>query len=523
MSTIIDIRVKHELDVVMKSRVVVIGAGMAGLTAALDLARQGADVTVLESAPTPGGKMRNVAVGQARVDAGPTVFTMRWVFDSLFADAGSRLSDHLTLQPAEILARHAWSDSEQLDLFADPARTEHAIGTLAGAAEARGYRAFREDSRRIYETLERTFIAAPRPSAPSLVRSIATQGLGGLWNIRPFETMWAALGRHFRDPRLRQLFGRYATYCGSSPYLAPATLMLVAHVEQQGVWLVEGGMHRVSQSLAALAAAKGASFRYGSRVAEICVAAGRTVAVRLADGEHIDADAVVVNADASALSAGLFGPAVAQAVPPPASQRSLSAMTWAMVAEADGFPLVRHTVFFSRDYKAEFDAIAHGALPSEPTIYLCAQDRNDVGTVTAGPERLLCLINAPATGDTHPLPQPEITACADRVFTQLQRYGLHLSPVAAEVTSPAGFNTLFPGTGGALYGQATHGPMASFARPGSHTKIPGLYLAGGSVHPGPGVPMAALSGRLAAARLLADFASTPSSRRAAMRGGTSTR
>ena len=504
-------------------RVVVIGAGMAALTAALDLAHQGADVTVLESAATPGGKIREVAAGAARIDAGPTVFTMRWVFDSLFADSGTTLADHLTLHPADILARHAWSESEQLDLFADAARTEDAIGTLAGAADARGYRAFRDDSRRIYETLERTFIAAPRPSAPSLVRSIASQGLGGLWNIRPFETMWGALSRYFRDPRLRQMFGRYATYCGSSPYLAPATLMLVAHVEQQGVWLVEGGMHRVAQSLAALATAKGASFRYNATVAEICVTAGRTTGVRLASGERIDADAVVVNADASALSAGLFGRAVAQAVPPPPGQRSLSAVTWAMVAEADGFPLVRHSVFFSRDYRAEFDAIARGSLPAEPTIYICAQDRTDSGTATAGPERLLCLINAPANGDSHTLSESEITACADRVFTQLQRYGLHLRPRATEATSPAGFNRLFPATGGALYGQATHGPMASFARPGSQTKIAGLYLAGGSVHPGAGVPMAALSGRLAARRLLADLASTRPSRMVATRGGTSMR
>ena len=175
-----------------------------------------------------------------------------------------------------------------------------------------------------------------------------------------------------------------------------------------------------------------------------------------------------------------------QAVPPPAGQRSLSAITWAMAAEADGFPLVRHTVFFSRDYKAEFDAIARGTLPSEPTIYLCAQDHTDAGSSAAGPGRFLCLINAPATGDTNPLSQPEITACADRVITQLRRYGLHLRPRAAEATTPSGFNTLFPATGGALYGQATHGPMASFARPGSRTAIPGLYLAGGQYTSGTG-------------------------------------
>ena len=502
----------------------IVGAGIAGLTAAVDLARQGIAVTVLERAAAPGGKMRELETAGVALDAGPTVFTMRWVFDALFADAGSTLAEHVALTKADILARHAWSDTERLDLFADPARTEAAIGDFAGAEEARGYRAFREESARIYRTLEHTFITAPRPTALSLMGSVARQGVGGLWSIRPFDTMWAALGRHFRDPRLRQLFGRYATYCGSSPFLAPATLMLVAHVEQEGVWLVEGGMHRLAAALAGLATQHGATIRYGAEVAEIVTGSGRATGVRLASGEFVAAATVVVNADASALASGLLGASVRHAVPAPTGVRSLSAVTWAMQAETDGFPLSRHTVFFSRDYPAEFDAIARGALPGEPTVYVCAQDRDDSGTVQAGPERLLVLVNAPAVGDTRPFPESEIAACADRTFSLLQRCGLRLRPTAPPVvTTPAGFNQLFPATGGALYGQATHGPMASFARPGSRTAVPGLYLAGGSVHPGAGVPMAALSGRLAASRVMADLGSTRRSRPAAMRGGMSMR
>jgi 1-hydroxycarotenoid 3,4-desaturase len=508
----------------LTQHVVIIGAGIAGLTAAVDLARQGIAVTVLERAAAPGGKMREVEAGGVALDGGPTVFTMRWVFDALFAEAGSTLAEHLTLTKADILARHAWSDTERLDLFADPARTEAAIGDFAGAAEARGYRAFREESARIYRTLEHTFITAPRPTALSLMGSVAKQGVGGLWSIRPFDTMWAALGRHFRDPRLRQLFGRYATYCGSSPFLAPATLMLVAHVEQEGVWLVEGGMHRLAAALAGLATHHGATIRYGAEVAEVVTGSGRATGVRLANGEFVAAGTVVVNADASAVAAGLLGAGVRNAVPPPTGVRSLSAVTWAMQAETDGFPLSRHTVFFSRDYQAEFDAIARGALPGEPTVYVCAQDRDDAGTAQAGPERLLVLVNAPAMGDTRPFPEPEIAACADRTFHLLQRCGLRVRPTAPPVvTTPVGFNQLFPGTGGALYGQATHGPMASFARPGSRSAVPGLYLAGGSVHPGAGVPMAALSGRLAASRVMADLGSTRRSRPAAMRGGMSMR
>lgn len=510
-------------------RVVVIGAGIGGLAAALDLAGRGLDVTVLERADAPGGKMRQVEVAGARIDAGPTVFTMRWVFEALFADAGASLGDHLTLHPAAVLARHAWSADERLDLFADVDRSADAIGAFAGPAAARGFLAHCEQARGIYATLERPFIRSARPTPLSLVRDA---GFADMWRIKPFETMWQALGEHFTDPRLRQLFGRYATYCGSSPFLAPATLMLVAHVERDGVWLVEGGMHRVAAALAGLAESRGAALRYGAEAAEVVLERGRVAGVRLASGERVPADAVVVNADPAALPAGLLGPATtgaAQRIAP--AERSLSAVTWALLAETSGFPLARHNVFFSADYAAEFnDILRRGALPGAPTVYVCAQDRGDGDDQAhAGPERLLCLVNAPPRGDGDGPTPSEIETCEDRTFSLLARCGLHVRRTtgAGAVTTPRDFNRLFPGTGGSLYGPAVHGSMASFRRPGSRTKVPGLYLAGGGTHPGAGVPMAALSGRLAAASLAEDLArsrvSTGRFRPMATLGGTSMR
>lgn len=492
-------------------RVIVIGAGVGGLVAALELAAQGVAVTVIEQAHTPGGKLREVAIGAARLDAGPSVFTMRWVFEEIFAAAGLSLAEHLPLRPLEILARHAWSERERLDLYADLERTVEAIGELAGAAEARRYRQFTAQARRVYRTLEQSFIRAPRPTPLTLARAAGLGGLGDLWQIRPFAPLWRALGDYFHDPRLRQLFGRYATYCGSSPFLAPATLMLVAHVEQAGVWLIEGGMHRLAVVLAEQAAARGALFRYGTAVQEIRLQAGRVAGVRLATGEELDAAAVVVNADVAALAGGLLGAAVAGAVPPvPRAARSLSALTWNLLTPVPDFPLRRHTVFFSQDYAGEFaDIFQRGRLPVAPTVYVCAQDRSDQeADRPLGPERLFCLVNAPPNGDTHTFDTTEIAQCEERTFSLLARCGLHLQRDSANtiVTTPTDFAGLFPGTGGALYGQAAHGWQASFSRPGSRSRIRGLYLAGGSTHPGPGVPMAALSGRLAAASLVADCA-----------------
>jgi 1-hydroxycarotenoid 3,4-desaturase len=309
---------------------------------------------------------------------------------------------------------------------------------------------------------------------------------------------------------LRQLFGRYATYSGSSPFQAPATLMLIAHLEQQGVWLVEGGMMRLADALSALAARLGAVMRFDAPVAEVIVRGGRAAAVALANGERIEADAVICNADYAALAAGALGRAVKGAVGGPKDDgRSLSAVTWTLSAATEGFPLTRHNVFFGRDYPGEFDAVfRHGRIPDDPTVYVCAQDRP--GTVSDGKtERLLVLINAPANGDRYKLSSAEIESCATRTFGLLERCGLtvHRRPEAITATTPADFETLFPATGGGLYGQAVHGSMAAFRRPGSRSAMPGLYLAGGSVHPGPGVPMAVLSGRLAAASLLQDLTS----------------
>ena len=244
----------------------IVGAGVAGLVSAFALAARGLDVTVLERGAAPGGKMRQIAIGSSQIDSGPTVFTMRWVFDELFAAAGKNFSDHVRLRPLEILARHAWDERTRLDLFADEERSVEAIGDFAGAAEAARYRTFCRDTRRIYDILEKPFLRAPQPSMGGLIGANGFRGLMRLPQIKPFSSMWSALSQYFHDPRLRQLFGRYATYCGSSPFKAPATLMLVAHVEREGVWSIEGGMHGLAQALADCAKSFGATIRYGQEV-----------------------------------------------------------------------------------------------------------------------------------------------------------------------------------------------------------------------------------------------------------------
>jgi 1-hydroxycarotenoid 3,4-desaturase len=492
------------------SKVIVVGAGVAGLACAISLAAAGRNVLLLERAHAPGGKMRLVEAGGTEMDGGPTVFTMRHVFDALFARAGSRLEDHLRLNKAEILARHYWPASDALDLHADRDASVEAIRVFAGARDADGFRRFCRDAGQIYDALKDSFIAGQRPNPVELAWRVGRQNPAGMLRMKPFSTLWGALGSYFDDIRLRQLFGRYATYVGSSPFLAPATLMLIAHVEQEGVWLVDGGMHALARALEDLADRMGVEIRYGAEVSRI-ERSGGGFAVGCGSGVSESASQVVWCGDVSALASGIaIGlPRAIRPVEP--RSRSLSAIVWAMRAETMGRKLARHTVFFSDDYPAEFDSILdRRRVPGRPTVYLCAHDRDDGGSrVGEGAERIYLLVNAPADGDSGTMPESGMQTCLENTWQQLERCGLTVTPHGAiSETGPRDWNRLFPATGGALYGRASHGWTASFARPGARTGLPGLYLAGGSVHPGAGVPMAAMSGMLAADRLLRDHPST---------------
>ena len=511
-----------------EQRVVIVGAGMGGLCSAITLAHQGLDVTVVEASGAPGGKVHSREVNGAHIDSGPTVFTMRWVFDALLKNVGTSVEAEMRITPLQVLARHFWPDGSQLDLSADARESEAAIAAWSGGEEARRFREFCKTTRQLYATLEGPMIRAQRPSMGGFIGDLGFKGLGVLAQLGPMRSLWQQLGHEFSDPRLRQLFARYATYCGSSPWQSPATLMLIAQVEMDGVWSVEGGMVGMAQALARVARRRGAVFRYHSACQRIEQRQGRVCGVHLQSGEYLPADRVIFNGDAAALRQGLLGDDERRAVTQEAPPRSLSALTWSMYtptnSSAQGVTLDRHNVFFQRTYASEFeDVFDRQRLPENPTVYVCAQDRP--ADLPAGQaERLFCLVNAPANGDGNALTEEAIEQCQTRTFHHLRQLGLHLQPTVGNSlrTTPQEFHKRFPASGGALYGQATHGWTSIFKRPGSTTPLQGLYLTGGSVHPGPGVPMAALSGQRAAEALMASLASTSRFPMGATFGGTST-
>ncbi len=496
-----------------KDSVLVIGAGMGGLAASIRLAAAGVPVTLLEAHDWPGGKMRTTPSPAGPVDAGPTVLTMRAVFEDLFAAADTSLDAHLTLTPLPVIARHFWRCGARLDLVRDGAANADAIGTAFGAKARAEFLAFDRATAALYRAFADPIMHAPRPNALGSARAALSDPRVLPW-LRPGLTLERALARSFTDPRLRQLFGRYATYVGGNPLRAPAILALIWQAEAAGVWSVAGGMARLAQALAEVFTSLGGVLRLNAPVTRLIAEAGQITGAELAGGERIAARQIIFNGDPAALPHLMAAPAVARAQVQP---RSLSAHVWTLAAEvgAQGLgpeALAYHTVFFADDAAREFGPLARGEIPRDPTIYVCAQDR--AGGLPDGPERFQFILNAPATG-----PNPEDIPCETYPCRRLNAFGLHLSPKTETLTSPARFAQLFPHSRGALYGRSPDSTLATFLRPTARTRVAGLYLAGGGVHPGAGVPMAALSGKHAAAAVLSDRISAPMSRRTAMPGG----
>ncbi len=516
-----------------KTKAIVIGAGMGGLASAIRLAAAGYGVTVLERGAAPGGKARAFPtaggpidagpVDAGPVDAGPTVLTLRAVFDDLFALNGERLDDHVTLVPQPVLARHFWPDGSTLDLTPDRDTNTEAIRALSGPREAAAFLRFDTLAQSLYEAFRGPVIQSPRPDLAAIARAALRQPR--LWPaLLPGVSLDRLLRFYFRDPRLIQLFGRYATYVGGRPAHSPAVLSLIWRAEAQGVWGVQGGMHSLAAALAALGERMGVTFHYATAARRILRQNDRVSAVQTDTGRSLPCAVCIFNGDPAALTTGLLGDALPRVAP---AKPSLSAQVWAFAATPGGpaaDALLHHNLFFTADPATEFGPIGRGETPKAQTLYICAEDRLTPARGT-GPERFEIILNAPA------LQSPALRQstedkdlCRTRTFQQLQAMGLTFDalPPLSSLTTPSDFATAFPASQGALYGATPEGTMATFTRPTARTALAGLYLAGGGTHPGAGVPMAALSARHAVAAIMQDRISASTSPPTATRGGMST-
>lgn len=542
-------------------KIAVVGGGIAGMMAALRLARAGCNVTLFEAADQLGGKIRTETFGlngsSVSIDCGPTVFSLKPLFEEMFDAMGLDFDALVETIPEPLLARHVWpsgtGDVVSLDLHTDAAQSAEAIGTFSGRQDAAAFRALLDHVGYVFRSVDQCFMRAVSPSAPGLVASLPLLGLPLLLKARPWQSVWSYLKAHFADPRLVQLFARYSTYCGGNPMKTSALLLLVLQAEFAGIWSLKGGMASLAKALDRQLRQAGVTVKTSAAVARIDVAAGCLKGVQLADGNGYAFDGLVMAGDVSALRSLLDDGAKAKAPRPvDAPHRSNSAATLTGVCTLSGptsgtisgQTTAKHTVFFSADYEREFAEIAGGRIPDDPTLYMNrnALDR-DIAGEPGGEDvaGIFCIANAralqspgeqqvPLPGAGHQTGRDGVDPLSEerelwqnRIEWKFRSMGLELTHKSMpKITLPQDFAARYPSSGGALFGRAPHGMLASFLRPGLRSRIRGLYLASGSAHPSAGVPMAALSGFTAAGAALADLASMKRLHPVATFGGTST-
>ena len=503
--------------------VVIIGAGMAGLAAALELSHLGYRVHVIEQADKPGGKVRQVPSVSGPVDIGPTVLTMVHVFRDLFQAVGENLDDHIELIRQKLLVRHWWADGTSLDLFDCHDSNLDSIQEVFGAAARREYATFQRASADLFDAFDRPMMQNPDPSFGAMNR-VVLQNPSLISKIRPHQTLATYLSAQFSNPKLAQLFGRYATYVGGSPMNTPAMLSLIWQAEERGVWAIKGGMAKLAGALERLAIGRGAKFSYKTRVEKIDILDGQTRGVFLENGEYIAANFVVFNGDTRALALGHLGPDASAAITTSQGEadRSLSAYVWGFAGKYSGPDLIHHNVFFADRSNSEFDDIKRGIFPTDPTIYICAQDRGKNMSYPEN-ERFEMIVNAAPASQLAPN-QEDFSTCNEQVLKRLAQFGVtfetHLEH--RNLTTPTQFAVRFPGSDGSLYGPSPSGMLAALKKPKTQSRIAGLYLVGGGVHPGAGVPMVTLCARQAVAKITNAPISTSTSHQMATRGGIST-
>lgn len=480
--------------------VIIIGGGIGGLSAAIRLAAAGKRVLLLEQNENVGGKMGLVETAGFRWDTGPSVITMRHVFESLFQAANRRLEDYLDLRPVEPLTRYFYPDGVVLDASRELPRMAQQIEQL-DRRDVEGYLAYLAYAARLHRITGPVFIY----DRPPTWRSFGRVSLKDALQVDAWRTMDRAIGGFVHSPHLRQLLGRFATYVGASPYQAPATLNVIAHVELTGgVWYPRGGVYAIAQALRQVATELDVSIRAGCRVAQILLDGRQVRGVRLAGGEEIEAPVVLANVDVTTVYQELLPDS-------PATRRRRRQLT-RLPPSCSGFILLlgvagerphlaHHNIFFSGDYRQEFREIfEQGIPPREPTIYLAITSKSDPDHAPAGCENWFILVNAPPLGTNFDW-QKEAAGYRDRVLARLAGFGLDIrSHVRAErALTPVDLQRLSGAWRGALYGSSSNSRWAAFRRP--HNQDPhfqGLYFCGGTTHPGGGVPMVMLSGQSAA-------------------------
>ncbi len=483
-------------------KIIIIGAGLGGLSAAIRLAKLGFDVTVLEKNETVGGKVNFVEAGGYKFDTGASLLTMRHVFEELFTFAEKRLEDYLDLTALDPICRYFWTDGTTFDASQDLQKTESEIEKFA-PQDVENFRNYLRDSKQKYQIAEKTFLARSLNDLPKLLHP---KYLKDLLAISSLKTLDAHNRQYFQSPKLQQLFNRFATYNGSSPYRTPATFALVPFVEfGLGAWYVRGGIYEIPKALAKLAREFNVKIRTNCAVEKIVIENKKAVGVQLENGEILLGDSVVANSDAvetyrNLIDKKFFNKKL------DAREPSCSGFVLLLGTNKKFPSLAHHNIFFSDDYKAEFDALFADLRPAQnPTIYVCATSKTDDTQSPENCENLFVLINAPYTSDKTDWSR-EAKPYRDLIIKKLEKFGLEGLEKSIEfeqIITPADFENRYRTNRGSIYGVSSNGIFSAFLRvPNRARKIENLYFVGGATHPGGGMPLVLLSGKMASELIL---------------------
>ncbi|GAC84798.1 putative phytoene dehydrogenase [Gordonia paraffinivorans NBRC 108238] len=489
------------------SRIIVIGAGVGGLAAAMRLQHAGYDVTVLEQFDRVGGKLGVIEHDGFVFDTGPSLVTMPHVLTELFDETGAPVHERVHLERLPVAARYRFPDGTVLDLpdtiDAIPAELDRALGPGSGAQ----WTSFLRRAEQIWDVTHGPFLESPM-SVRTMIGGIATPR--AVRAVAPWRSLRGLGSDHLRDSRLAMLLDRYATYTGSDPRRAPAALASVPWAEQAwGSWYVRGGLGRIATAMHDRFVELGGTVELGVEVARVSTdRTGRVDGVVTADGSTRPADVVVANADARQVYDRLL-PRRAARLPRVLLRRSTPSLSgFVLLLALDDPPADQphHHVLFAEDYDEEFDAVFGFNGPprpvARPTVYISAPDDPEIVS-GPGTGSWFVLVNAPRHDPGHGVDwdaEGLAEGYADQIMRVMADRGLDVRDRVRHriFVSPADLERRTMTPGGSIYGSSSNGPRAAFLRPKNTSPVPGLYLVGGSSHPGGGLPLVMLSAKIVA-------------------------
>ncbi|MFH1196600.1 MAG: phytoene desaturase family protein [bacterium] len=488
-----------------RKNIAVIGAGLGGLAAAIRLAAAGYKVDVYEKNSQPGGKANQIFNNGFRFDTGPSLLTMPFVIEELFNDVDERIEDYLELIKLDIACKYFYPDETILSAYSD-------LNKFAGEFENRtrdkadSIIRFFSYSKNIYNLTADLFLFKSFSELKTFINLKSLKTLLSFRKIDAFRTMHEAISSFFIDNRTIQFFDRYATYNGSNPYLAPATLNIIPHVEHNpGAFLPIGGIYKLTKALYKLTLKKGAQIFFNHDVKKILVEGNRVKGIAFATNENITNkkyDVIISNADVNSTYKYLLGAdSTKQAKKYNLLEPSSSALVfyWGVKGQFD--LLETHNVLFSADYKKEFDELfVEKKCPDDPTIYIYISAKKNKNDAPDGFENWYVMINAPYNSGQDW--EKGTVRMRDKVINKINRLiGVNLSDkiVFENILTPVDIEKNTGSFRGSLYGVSSNSRYSAFRRQQNRSKdFRGLYFCGGSAHPGGGIPLVILSGKITA-------------------------